>query len=355
MKGEQKKLLPGVGVDVGTANIVVTRMGEDGTFSVRHHRNMLFEIEESDESLDLIQRGDFLYAKSDGRYYIVGDDALKLANMVEGGEVIRPMKDGMLNPGLRRSRDLLFHIIKATIGEPVVEGERLRFSVPANPLDVGESTNLFHQEVLGSFFGTSGYVPRPINEALANLHSEAPKIEVEGEPAIPLSGYSVSFGAGMVNSCFAMRGKSVIEFSSTKCGDYIDKQAAMVTGEPVGKVMRIKEKSLDLSKMDASDPKVKDVIDALGVYYDEMIGRVVKAMGRELAKGRREFPGAVEVVVCGGSAMIPGFIDRMRLVVGRTDLPFKVKDIRMSKNPFFSVSQGCCLAAQADQKRTKEA
>jgi hypothetical protein len=314
---------------------------------------MLFEIEESEESLDLIARGDFLYAQSDGKYYIVGDDALKLANMIEGGEVIRPMQNGMLNPSLKKSRDLLFHIVRATIGEAVIEKECLRYSVPANPLDVQDATNLFHKEILGSFFEAIGYSPKPINEALANLHSEAPQMEVEGEKPIPLSGYSVSYGAGMVNSCFAMRGKSIIEFSSTKCGDYIDKQVAMVTGEPIGKVMRIKEKSLDLSKLTDCDPKTKDVIDALSIYYDEMISRVVKAMAKELSKGRREFPGAVDIVVCGGSAIVPGFIERMKTVVAKIDIPFKVKEIRMSKNPFFSVSQGCCLAAQADQKRTK--
>ena len=41
-KIENKVLKPGVGVDVGTANIVVTRQYEDGSYSVKHHRNMLF-------------------------------------------------------------------------------------------------------------------------------------------------------------------------------------------------------------------------------------------------------------------------------------------------------------------------
>jgi hypothetical protein len=176
-------------------------------------------------------------------------------------------------------------------------------------------------------------------------------MEVEGEKPHPNTGYSVSFGGGMANSCYAMRGKSIVEFSSTRCGDYIDKQVAMVTGESVGKIIRIKEKLLDLDKPAVADDPARNVLDALSVYYDEMITRIVRNMSKEMVKRGGSFEGPVEVILCGGTALAPGFIGRFEKALVKVEMPFKIKTIRLSKNPFFSVSQGCCLAAASDQKR----
>jgi hypothetical protein len=339
---------PGVGVDVGTANIVVCRQKADGGFSIRHHRNMLYEIDVNDDSAGFLENSGYLYLKADGKYYIVGEDALKVANTVGKGEIMRPMSGGMLNPNLKRAQDLLFYIIKTVVGEPVTKDECLRFSMPANPVDKPDANNMFHQMVLESFFSKMGYKAKPINEALANLYIEAPSMKV-GEEEYPLTGVSASFGGGMMNACFAMRGMSLIEFSNTKCGDNIDQQASTVTGEPVGRIIRLKETKLDLSKVDMDDR----VSFALSTYYNEMISRTVKSIAKELAKERREIEGEIEIVVCGGTAMAPGFIDRMSDIVSKQDLPFKVKKVRMSAEPFFSVSQGSCLAAQSDQKKVR--
>jgi hypothetical protein len=349
-KDSEIKENPCVGVDVGTSNICVCRQQTDGNFSVKHYRNMLFELEATEEADDLLSRSDYLYLKSDDRYYIVGDDALKLVNAIGKGEIIRPMQDGLLNPNLKRAQNLLNYILEAVLGKPLVAGENLRYSVPGNPVDRPEMNNLFHQMVLAEFFKRLGYSPKPINEALANLYNEAPTMEVEGEGTYPLTGYSISFGGGMMNCCFALRGMSIVDFSSTKCGDYIDKQASTVTGTSVGRVIRIKEKNLDLNKVDSDDP----VQQALSIYYDEMIYRVIRNIGKELAKKTHTVDGAVEVVICGGTAMAPGFIGRVKGVLERIELPFKVKDVRLSGTPFYSVSQGACLAAQSDSEKAKD-
>ena len=52
----EKKMKPGLGVDVGTAFLVVTRQAEDGTFVSKTHRNCLFPMEITDESTDLLER-----------------------------------------------------------------------------------------------------------------------------------------------------------------------------------------------------------------------------------------------------------------------------------------------------------
>ena len=166
-----------------------------------------------------------------------------------------------------------------------------------------------------------------------------------------LSGYSISFGGGMANSCVAIEGAPVIEFSTTKCGDFIDRQAAEMTGNPVGIVMKVKETRLDLSKDDFDYDD--DLEFSLSTYYNEMIGRVLKTVSNELAKKKYFFDGPLDLVACGGTSMAPGFVDRLKKVVSETKLPFEVKDIKLASDPFFSVAQGSCLAARGDWEKAK--
>lgn len=345
---------PGVGADIGTANIVISREMPDGSFQIRHHRNMLYRLEISEEADDLLKRSGYLYVKTDRHFYIVGNDALTVANAIGRGEIIRPMQNGMLNPTLQGAKNLLFHIIKLVVGDPIVKDEALRFSLPANPVDTSENVNnQFHERVLRSFFASMGYSPQPINEAMANIFKQRPVMEVEGEGKKELSGYSISFGGGMANSCVALEGYPVAQFSNVKCGDWIDAQAAQVTGEPLGIVMKVKETKLDLAKPESEYESEMEF--ALSTYYDEMISRVLRNVSKELQKEKRHFPGALDMVVCGGSALIPGFVDRLKRIAEKADLPFKVREIRLAKDPFFSVSEGSCLAARSDMaKRKKE-
>ena len=183
---EKHKFKPGVGVDVGTSNIVVSRQTEDGTFVNRYHRDMLFPLEISDESRDLLDRSDYLYVKVNDKFYIVGEDALKLVNAIGRGEVVRPMKDGILNPSLKESSELLFYIIKAVVGDPIVPNEPLRFSVPANPVD-RPLDNKFHKMVLENFFRQMGYAPKAVNEAMAIAYDTNPTAKSD-DGDVPLTG-----------------------------------------------------------------------------------------------------------------------------------------------------------------------
>jgi len=61
VKENSPKFKPGVGVDVGTSNIVVARQTEDGTFVNRFHRDMLYPLDVSEEAIDLLDRSDYLY------------------------------------------------------------------------------------------------------------------------------------------------------------------------------------------------------------------------------------------------------------------------------------------------------
>ena len=336
------KFRPGVGIDVGTSNIVVARQTVDGKIVNRFHRNMLYPLEVSEESSDLLERSSYLYVEVNGIYYIVGEDALRLVNAIGKGEVVRPMKDGIMNPALKESSELLFYIIKAVIGDPIVPNEPLRFSCPANPVDQ-DLDNTFHKMILSNFFRTLGYEPKPVNEAMAIAYDCNPIMKSDdGEE--PLSGICVSAGGGMWNIALAYKGLSLVEFSCTKSGDHLDEQASKVTGISTNKIIKIKEKQLNLNNIDMTDRAQA----ALSIYYDEMIERMIHYINSEFQSKSSEIDGEIEIVVAGGTSMAPGFCKRIGTALNRIKFPFNVYQIRHSKTPFYSVSQGACVRAQAD-------
>jgi len=343
-----KKLTPAIGVDVGTANLCVCRRDVDGNFVVSHHRNMLLEMDASDEASDLLARSSYLYLKSNGKYYVVGEDALKLVNAIGHGNILRPMQDGLLNPNLKSGQALMNHILEVIVGKPLEANEPLRFSVPANPVDRPETNNLFHSMILTEFFKGLGYSAKPINEALCNIYNEAPSMVVDDE-SMPLTGLSASFGAGMCNACLAVNGLPTVEFSITKSGDHIDNQVSAVTGERTSKIVRVKERELDLSNI----PPDNNVLRALGIYYDELLARTLNGIAKEFTRRGVSLDGSVDMVICGGTAMAKGFVPRAKMVIEKLDLPFKIKDVRLASNPFYSVSQGACLAAMSDWEKRK--
>lgn len=348
-KPEESPYLPGIGVDVGTANIVVCRQKKDKSFEVKFHRNMLFEMDVSEEADSVLERGSYLYIRDGSRYYIIGEDALTIVNAIGRGEILRPMKDGLINPNLKKAQELLNFILKTIVGSPVVENESLRFSIPGNPIDFPEKNNMFHEMMLSQFFTSLGFSVKSINEGRACLFNEAPTMKTDSGETVPLTGWGLSCGGGMVNSSIAVRGLPITEFSITKSGDHIDRQVHLVTNEPLAKIIKTKEKKLDLSNVDVSD----NIQSALSVYYDEFIARIIKAAFEELKKNRHEFEGKMPVVVCGGTAMAKGFIDRFNSHLKKFEMPFGISGVTLSATPFFAVSQGACLSARSDYNKSR--
>jgi actin-like ATPase involved in cell morphogenesis len=344
-KNDNSEFLPGCGVDIGTSNIVVARRNKEGEFVNRFHRNMLYPLDVSEEAVDLLEKSNYLYVKVGDKYFVVGEDALTLVNAIGKGEVVRPMKDGILNPSLKESSELLFYIVKTVVGPPIVEGETLRFSVPADPVD-SNINNKFHEMILTNFFKKMGYDPKPVNEAMCIAYDCNPVMK-EDDGDVPLSGVALSCGAGMSNIALCYKGLPLQEFSVTKSGDYIDEQASLMTGTKKGKVLKIKEKKLDLNNLDFSDR----VQAALGVYYEETMERMMHHISQKFKNIESELDGEIEIVVAGGTSMVKGFCKKLEAIVENSDLPFNVYRVRHSDTPFYSVSQGACIRAQADFKK----
>ena len=111
----------------------------------------------------------------------------------------------------------------------------------------------------------------------------------------------------------------------------------------------MKEKNLDLDNVDMSDR----VQSALSIYYDEMLDRMVHHICEQFKEKSSEMDGEIEVIIAGGTSMAPGFCNRIEQALDRVDMPFKIYRIRHSETPFYSVSQGACIRAQADYAKSK--
>lgn len=340
----ENNFLPGVGVDIGTANIVVSRQNTDGTFTTSYHRNMLYPLEKNEETLDLLGRSDYLYVEMEDKIYVVGEDALRLVAALGHGNVVRPMADGILNPSLESSAELLFFIIKAVVGDPIEDGEHLRFSIPANPID-SNLDNLFHKMMLTQYFNSLGYTSQAVNEAMCVAYDCNPIMKSE-EGEIPVSGIVCSCGAGMWNIALCYKGMSVVEFSCIKSGDYLDESAAKVTGAQKSAVIRAKERELDLLNPNPSNR----ITTALSIYYDELIARMIHHITTQFSEKGSTMDGECEFIFAGGVSMAPGFIEKVSTAINSSKSPIKIWNIRHSTTPFFSVARGACIRARADKK-----
>jgi hypothetical protein len=309
---------------------------------------MLFKLDESEEAKDLIEKSNYLYIHIDGKYFIVGDDALKICNAIGKGDVIRPMQNGLLNPSLKESTELLFFILKSIVGEPIIENEPLRFTVPANPIDQ-DFDNTFHKSMIQNFFEKLGYNVKPINEALCVCFSENPIMKsTDGD--IPFSGITISCGAGMWNIALCFKGMQLVEFSCTKSGDYLDEQASKVSGISKGKIIKLKETKLDLNNVDFSNRGLA----SLSIYYDEMIERIIKLISNNFKDKSSEMDGQIEIILAGGTSMPSGFCERFNKKYNVEKLPFDIYQIRQATEPFYSVVHGATLRAISDSINTKK-
>jgi hypothetical protein len=158
------------------------------------------------------------------------------------------------------------------------------------------------------------------------------------------SGISISMGGGMCNVSLIYKFVELDAFSVTNSGDYIDQRASEVTGISSSKIILAKEKHLDLNNVNMSDR----VQVALSIYYDEMMDRLIYHMSKRFIDKKSELDGELEIVIAGGTSMAKGLIPRFEKKIKESDMPFKIYRVRHAESPFYSVSQGLCLRAQAD-------
>src|ERR1700676_769876 len=92
---------------------------------------------------------------------------------------------------------------------------------------------------MSAMLGDLGYAVRSIPEGLAVVYGEMESTNY--------TGIGISCGGGLCNVCFAYLSVPVVSFSIPKAGDFIDANAASVTGERANRVRILKEQSFYLN------------------------------------------------------------------------------------------------------------
>lgn len=345
-----------LGLDLGTMFLVRASIDEATDETVfTPQRNCFLEVN-SDDAEDTLKSNNWTYAKHGDKYYVLGEDALKLKNLLtvksspendriiatKVGELRRPMKDGILNTGEEKlSVAIIQKLIENLVGKPSKPNEVLCFCAPGDPVDRSLSV-VFHRTMLSNFLQSLGYKVECIPEALAIIFSERPTVEdADGES--PFSGVSMSMGSGMCNICFALKKMPLINFSVAQCGDWIDIQSAKTAGIDVTAMTKYKEKNLDLSNIDYSDMRQA----ALDIYYQSMIEHALRNFAQKFNQLDNKIDTPLEIVVAGGTASVKGFLDKFKQCLDKLELPFKVKNVRLANSPLFAVANGCLIKAMS--------
>lgn len=328
-----------VGLDVGTCNLVSARE-KSGKAELKRVRNAFIEIDEEQKSRLAAGNLNAIHIKDHS--YIVGDEAVSIARILNK-PVRRPMASGVLNPDERDGRSVVGLLVKALVGDPIEEGEKCCFSVPAVALDNPKANTVWHTGFFSSLLEGMGYTPEPINEALAIVYSECSDEDH--------SGIAISHGAGQVNVCASYKLVGSLEFSIARSGDWIDQNSANGIGASIAKVLKVKEDpAFDLTDYAAIDEEVGQ---ALYFHYAAMVRYEIQHLVREWTKMKNQldFPEAIPIILSGGTASIKGFLPLWQTELDKfckkNPLPFKVKEVRMAKDPFGAVARGLLTYALA--------
>ena len=328
----------GKGLDVGTSFICCAeKQGNKIVF--RTQRDAFFDIEYSDFTKEMLNKSKVNYIQKDEKLYVVGDEAIKFANIFNKN-ARKPLSKGIISPSEKEALPMVELIIKSVIGEPKYKEEIVYYSTPGPPVDA-DFNIVYHEKVVYSFLAKSGYTPKSINEGLAVVFSELDK---DG-----FTGIGLSFGGGMVNMCLSYMSVPIFTFSVSKAGDWIDQQVAMAVDETASRICAIKESSLDLTK----SVGLSKIETALSIYYDNLIEYILENIKIEFGRTKKmpRIDKPITIVLSGGSALPKGFLDRFRKILTKVKFPLEVGEIRMASEPQYSVAKGALIAAIAEEEK----
>ena len=320
-----------LGLDVGTSRIVVARCA-DGKYEYQSQLNAFLTLPYSRLAVSLLQRENVFHEVRGAEIVVFGNDAQKFAEIFHA-ETRRPMAGGVLNPQEPHALAVLRALIRNLVGTAASGGQKVFFSVPA-PLANARNGVGYHEASVKQILTELGFEATPIEEGLAVVFGELGNANY--------TGIGVSCGSGLCNVCLAVLSVPVISFSLPKAGDFIDEQAAMVTGEMATRMRVQKEQSFHLNGM--SGDRVRN---ALTVYYGEMIANLVETLRNEIAATQRlpKLDQSIPLVLSGGTVLPKGFIEHFQQALKDADFPLKLSEVRVSGDALNSTARGALMAA----------
>jgi hypothetical protein len=320
-----------LGLDIGTSRIVVARMA-DRKYSYEAQLNAFITLPYSKLAETLLVRENVFHEVRGDEIVVAGNDAEKFAEVFHA-ETRRPMANGVLNPQEPHSFSVVRMIVEKLAGKPPEGGQKAFFSIPAQPTG-GDPGIAFHEASIRQILTDLGYEAHAIEEGLAVVFGEL--------GGANYTGIGVSCGSGLCNVCLAVLSVPVTSFSVNKAGDFIDNKAALVTGDVATRMRVIKEQSFRLNGLNGNR-----VQNALTVYYDEMIHNLADAMRSHFSAVSRlpKLEQAVPLVLCGGTVMPKGFLERFAEGLRANEFPIRLSDVRLSADPLNSTARGALMAA----------
>jgi hypothetical protein len=343
------KFLPGRGLDVGTSFIISSRQYEEDDNKVQYteFRDAFLKLKPSSPIAKKMMakglKGQQYFEDVDGSYIVVGQDAIE-RSIERNVSANRPLDRGVISPHEKQARRILRHIFKEILGKPAIPGEKVVYSVPAQPID--QSADQFdvgwHTDAINNDLRALGFNPSPLSEAEAICYSE-----LEGDD---YTGVCLSFGAGMVNACLMSSGEGILHWSTTRSGDWIDRMAALATAQPDTVVQVEKEHS---SFMIGQEIPSNPILSAVSSYYVRLIDYTVQHLLHRLLKAEHlpKFSEPLPIILAGGTSQAKGFVEQFQKTLdennkGDLELPFEIKEVRAAGSQLRAVSRGCLLASQ---------
>jgi hypothetical protein len=327
----------GVGLDVGTMNLVAGRFEGDKVVTKRM-RDAFLDLPKSAQKVLKLSKA--AYVERGDELLLLGDQALELA-AVFGREARRPLSGGLIAAGELEAMDVLAYMIKELLGAPKAPGEHCYYSVPAAPVDNLSRDVIYHKRVFEKIVTQCGYTATPSNEAMAIIYAEAAKDN--------FSALSFSFGSGMTNIALGYAAVETMAFSVERGGDWIDGGAARSVGTTASRMCSIKEEGIDLA-----NPKTREQ-EAISYYYRELISYTLEWTANEFKRRGlgQTVTKPLPIIVSGGTSTAKGFLDIFKSVLDRQrkKLGLEVTEVRAAAEPFDAVARG--LLVQANQEHSE--
>ena len=332
-------------IDIGTSFLVGAEIKE-GREIFTTERDAFFSMPKEDFVEEMLDDAGAYYLTKGNQIFVVGEDALKFS-MLTGKEQSfrRPMARGVLNPGEEEAVSMIETLIEGILGGASTPGELVAATVPPEPVE-GDFDTTFHRIVIERCLRRLGYEVKIINEALAVIYSENPVVESEGK-AIPFTGVGISFGAGMTNLVVAWRAKTLFTLSLGRGGDWIDERVARVRGITPSRVTAIKEKRFRLDRVRSDNP----IEVALEIYYEDLIRYTLRSFTEQFRKTKSVIEDPLEIILAGGTAVVPGFLEKFEAFRRELPFPFPIKGVRLARAPLNCVAAGALVAALSTEKK----
>ncbi|MCA2971497.1 MAG: hypothetical protein INH43_23530 [Acidobacteriaceae bacterium] len=323
-----------VGLDVGTSRIVAAWPVDHG-YRFTSQLNSFVALPNSRMTEGVLRKERIPHTVRGSEIIVHGNESERFADLL-GAELRRPMTKGFLNPAEPDSMPIMQHLLLQLLGTAAHARQKLFFSVPAPPIGAHDSLT-YHEATLRQILGELGYEARPLNEGLAVIYSELESSNY--------TGIGISFGGGLCNVCMSYLAVPVIQFSVPKGGDFIDTNAAAVTGELVNRIRMVKEDGFFFNPI--SPDKAHQV---LSVYYDDVIQTLVQTM-RDVFQQAKSLPRLgrpVPLVLSGGGVLAGGFRERFEQALRQNDFPVPVSEVRLAAEPLHATARGAVIAALSE-------